>query len=172
MAQRFDDTPMDQDALDETVADVVLEESLDRVDTQPTSKTPKPQTHESPDGVEFDPEAHYSNIRNKQSVRKVVTSDGGQVVVSAILAATGIAVGIYAAFIQTRFWLITAGVICPATLIYAFMRWRLWLGQAPYLYRLLTSLGEDADHLLDRHREKMVAKGRLPSDEDLPEPER
>jgi len=172
MAQRFDDTPMDQDALDETVADVQLEESLDRVDTQPADNAPRAQNIESPDGIEYDPEAHYTNIRNKQTVRKVVTSDGGQFVVAVALAAIGLAVGIYAGFIQTRFWLITAGIVCPVTLIYAFARWRLWLGQAPYLYRLLTSLGEDADDLLAQHRQKMIAKGRLPSDDDLPEPER
>lgn len=167
---KLDDTPQDQDALEETVADVVLDESLDRVDKAPVPT--RARTLESPDGIEYDPEAHYQNIRNKQTVRKVMTSDGGQFVASLLLAATGLAVGIYAAFNHTRGVLITAAVVCPPTLIYAFLRWRLWLGQAPYLYRLLTSLGEDADHILDQHREKMIAKGRLPGDDDLPEPER
>ncbi len=163
----LDDTPVDQSALDETVADVVLDESLDRVDNEPAPQTPRQSTLESPDETEYDPEAHYSNIRNKQSVRKAVTSDGGQFILAVVLAAIGIAIAIYAAFVQTRPVIITAAVVCPPTLFYAAFRWRLWLGQAPYLYRLLTSLGEDADDLLESHREKMVRKGKLPGDEDI-----
>lgn len=167
----LDDTPIDQSALDETVADVVLDESLDRVDPVSAPKdVPRPSTLESPDEAEYDPEAHYSNIRNKQSVRKVMTSDGGQFVVALVLAAIGVAVAIYAAFIQTRPAIIVAAVVCPPTLFYAMFRWRLWLGQAPYLYRLLTSLGEDADDLLESHREKMIRRGKLPTDDELPDP--
>jgi hypothetical protein len=171
MSRGLDDTPVDQAALDETVTDVELDESLDRVDTQPDPTAKKPDAPESPDDTEYDPEAHYTNIRNKQSVRKVVSSDGGQFVIGVVLAFVGVAVGIYAAVLQTKFWIITAVIVCPPTLIYAFMRWRMWLGQAPYLYRLLTSLGEDADDLLETHRQKMISRGRLPSDDDLPDPD-
>ncbi|MBX3322879.1 MAG: hypothetical protein KF757_07810 [Phycisphaeraceae bacterium] len=159
MADRKQENSIDEAALDETVVDVTLEESLDQVDT-----APKQSTAVSPDEVEFDPEAHTFNVRNKQSIKKVVASDGGQLVLALVAALVGIAVGIYATFIRTTPWLIAAGVVTPATLIYAFARWRLWLGQAPYLYRLLTSLGEDADDLLEGHRQKLVQKGKLPSD--------
>ncbi len=160
MADRKQETSIDEAALDETVVDVTLEESLDQVDAAPK----QPTAAVSPDEVEFDPEAHTFNVRNKQSIKKVVASDGGQLVFALLAALVGIAIGIYAAFIRTTPWLIAAGVVTPATLIYAFARWRLWLGQAPYLYRLLTSLGEDADDLLEGHRQKLVQKGRLPSD--------
>lgn len=162
-----DDTSVDEAALDETVADVELDRSLDHVDPRPAS-TPGPPTEaavQSPDEIEFDPEAHYFNVRDKQTIRKAVTSDGGQLILAFVAGCTGLAVAIYAAFIQTRPWIITAAVVTPPALVYAFIRWRLWLGRAPYLYRLLTSLGEDADDLLESHRQKLIAKGKLPSDE-------
>lgn len=159
-----DDTAIDESALDETVADVELKEALDHVETGPTAKPAQP---DSPDEAEFDPEAHYYNVRNKQTIKKVVLSDGGQLVLALLAGGTGLAVAIYAAFIHTRYWIITAAVITPPSLVYAFIRWRLWLGHAPYLYRLLTSLGEDADDLLEAHRQKLISKGKLPSDEGL-----
>ncbi|RMH13063.1 MAG: hypothetical protein D6695_05105 [Planctomycetota bacterium] len=161
-----DDTSVDESALEETVADVELDQSLDQVDSGPAPQTQAPQ---SPDEVEFDPEAHHYNVRNKQSIRKVVVSDGGQLVIALVLASIGIGLGIYAAFNQTRTWIIAAAVITPPSLVFAFIRWRLWLGHAPYLYRLLTSLGEDADDLLEAHRQKLISKGRLPSDETMDE---
>lgn len=171
MTERKGDTSIDEAALDETVADVELAESLDQVEraSAPPAQAARaasparPSSMSSPDG-DFDPEAHIYNVRNKQSIKKVVASDGGQFVLSVLAALVGVGVGIYAAFLQTTEWVVAACIITPASLIYAAIRWRLWLGQAPYLYRLLTSLGEDADDLLDSHRQKMVRKGRLPSD--------
>ena len=80
MGLGLDDTPEDQSALEETVTDVELEESLDRVDNQPAPTGGKADAPVSPDDAEYDPEAHYTNIRNTLSVRKVMTSDGGQFV--------------------------------------------------------------------------------------------
>ncbi|MCL4221655.1 MAG: hypothetical protein KJZ65_09825 [Phycisphaerales bacterium] len=162
-----DDTSIDESALDETVADVELEQSLDHVETRaakPGSPQPAPAA-QAPDDIEFDPEAHYFNVRDKQTIRKAVTSDGGQLILAFLAGCVGLAVAIYAAFIQTRPWIIAAAVVTPPSLVYAFIRWRLWLGRAPYLYRLLTSLGENADDLLESHRQKLIAKGKLPSDD-------
>lgn len=159
-----DDTSFDESALDETVADVELEEALDHVEAASASQ---PTQAEAPDEADFDPEAHSYNVRNKQTIRKVVLSDGGQLVIALLTGGVGIAMGIYAAFIQTRPWIIAAAVFAPLSLTYAFIRWRLWLGHAPYLYRLLTSLGEDADEILEAHRQRLIAKGKLPSDEGL-----
>ncbi|KAA0214552.1 MAG: hypothetical protein DYG94_10485 [Leptolyngbya sp. PLA3] len=164
-----DDTSVDESALDETVADVELDRSLDHVEARPAgagAATPGPAAPiQTPDEIEFDPEAHYFNVRDKQTIRKAVTSDGGQLILAFLAGCIGLAVAIYAAFIQTRPWIIAAAVIAPPALVYAFIRWRLWLGHAPYLYRLLTSLGEDADDLLESHRQKLIAKGKLPSDD-------
>ncbi|GAB4382543.1 MAG: hypothetical protein Kow0022_00280 [Phycisphaerales bacterium] len=159
-----DDTSFDESALDETVADVELEEALDHVDAAPASQPTGP---DAPDAADFDPEAHYYNVRNKQTIRKVVLSDGGQLVIALLTGSAGVAIAIYAAFIQTRPWIIAAAFVTPLSLAYAFIRWRLWLGHAPYLYRLLTSLGEDADDILEAHRHRLIAKGKLPSDEGL-----
>lgn len=162
-----DDTSIDESALDETVADVELEQSLDHVEARsakPGAAQPAPAT-QAPDDIEFDPEAHYFNVRDKQTIRKAVTSDGGQLILAFLAGCVGLAVAIYAAFIQTRPWIIAAAVVTPPALVYAFIRWRLWLGRAPYLYRLLTSLGENADDLLESHRQKLIAKGKLPSDD-------
>lgn len=159
-----DDTSVDESALEETVADVELEEALDHVEQGPAAQQ-RPAQPPSPDEAEFDPEAHYFNVRDKQTIRKVVTSDGGQLILAFVAGGIGLALAIYAGFIQTREWIIAAAVVTPPTLVYAFIRWRLWLGRAPYLYRLLTSLGEDADDLLEAHRQKLISKGKLPSDE-------
>ncbi len=162
-----DDTSVDEAALDETVADVELDRALDHVEARPgkPGAAPAAAAVQAPDEIEFDPEAHYFNVRDKQSIRKAVTSDGGQLILAFLAGCIGLAVAIYAAFIQTRPWIITAAVVTPPALVYAFIRWRLWLGRAPYLYRLLTSLGEDADDLLESHRQKLIAKGKLPSDD-------
>jgi hypothetical protein len=164
MAERKSDTSIDEAALDDTVVDVELDESLDQVAVGPKTGAPNSPPAPASDEAEFDPEAHTFNVRNKQSIKKVVASDGGQLVLALVAALVGIAIGIYAGILRTTPWLIAGGIVTPVTLIYAFARWRLWLGQAPYLYRLLTSLGEDADDLLEQHRRKMVRKGRLPSD--------
>lgn len=160
-----DDTSVDESALDETVADVELEQSLDHVQTTKPGAKPAAPAASTPDDIQFDPEAHYFNVRDKQTIRKAVTSDGGQLILAFLAGCIGLAVAIYAGFIQTRAWIIAAAVITPPALAYAFIRWRLWLGHAPYLYRLLTSLGEDADDLLESHRQKLIAKGKLPSDD-------
>ena len=64
----------------------------------------------------------------------------------------------------TQPWLIAAGVVAPPALIWFFLRWKRWLAGAPYAYRLLTSLGEDADNLLEERRQKMLREGMDPGE--------
>ena len=70
-----------------------------------------------------------------------------------------------AATIRTQAWYIAAGVIAPPSLLWFFFKWKKWLAGAPYAYRLLTSLGEDADNLLDERRQKMLRQGIDPDEE-------
>ena len=44
--------------------------------------------------------------------------------------------------------LVVAGFFCAASGILLWVFWRSWLNGLPYCYRLLTSLGEDAENLL------------------------
>ncbi|MCC5821746.1 MAG: hypothetical protein LAT64_00495 [Phycisphaerales bacterium] len=44
--------------------------------------------------------------------------------------------------------MIVAGFFCGASAIFLWVFWRSWLDGFPYFYRLLTSLGEDAENLL------------------------
>jgi len=40
-------------------------------------------------------------------------------------------------------------VLSVVCVVWAALRWRLWLASAPYFYRLMSSLGEDAENLLE-----------------------
>ncbi len=145
-----DETALDETALDETVADVELEESLDQVE---------PESETAPDEVEligFDPEAGQTRIGGRSTLAGHLTSDVGMFIIGLIVAMAGLSVLIYAIFNQTQTNLIIAGIVSPPTLIWAFVKWRRWLGGAPYVYRLLLSLNEKeaAEEALEIHREK------------------
>lgn len=153
-------------ALEDTVADVELGESLDRIDQ------PAPGDHDAElEGGEkllegFDPEAHHINVsKRRRAIRKQITSEGGKFVVGLILMGAALGVVAWAIAYQTRESLIVAGVVGPPALGWFAFRWKRWLAGAPYAYRLLTSLGEDADNLLDERRQRMLKKGRAPEDE-------
>lgn len=164
----MDDTGLSEtdEALEDTVADVELGESLDRID--PTA----PADHDAElEGGEkllegFDPEAHHVNVsRRRRAIRKQITSEGGMFVIGLVLMAVALGVVAWAIAYQTRESLIVAGVVGPPALLWFFFRWKKWLAGAPYVYRLLTSLGEDADNLLDERRQRMLKKGRAVEDE-------
>lgn len=140
---------LDDTALDETVADVELEESLDHVE-------PESEAIDESDLVGFDPEAGQSRIGGRSTLAGHLTSDAGMFVIGLTVAMVGLSVLIFAAFNRTTTNLIIAGVVSPPTLIWAFVKWRRWLGGAPYVYRLLLSLDEKeaAEEALEIHREK------------------
>jgi hypothetical protein len=55
-------------------------------------------------------------------------------------------------------YIIPAAIFAPIAFWYMRVRWRRWLGSAPYFYRLMTSLGEDAENILVDHEEKKRQK--------------
>jgi len=142
------------DAMEETVADVELEDSLD---------DDSPMDHE--DELElgerllagFDPEAHHQNIRDRQTIKKQVMSEGGQFVLGLVVLALGLGVLALAATIRSTEWYVIAGLVAPPALLWFFLRWKRWLAGAPYAYRLLTSLGEDAENILSEDQKRAMS---------------
>lgn len=150
-AESVHDHDDDPDALEDTVADVDLDESLDHVDSIAEQA---PEDEEELGG--FDPEAGRTRIGGRVSISGHLTSDAGMFVIGVVAATVGLSVLIFALVNRTPVNLVIAGVISPPTLIWAFVKWRRWLGGAPYVYRMLLSLKEDeaADEVLVKHREK------------------
>ncbi len=109
-----------------------------------------------------DPESLTINVRQRRRrIRKQIFNAGSQLVLGLIIAVISLALIILAATIQTRPYVIAACVIAPPALVFLAVSWRKWLGNAPYIYRLLTSLGEDADNILeDRVRKHRQAQAR------------
>ena len=101
----------------------------------------------------LDPEAHVHNTRvfrrkARRRVRKHLISEGAQFIYG-LLVLTGTAGLIaLATTIQSVLLITTALIISPLVLGYAVVSWKRWLRGAPYVYRLLTSLGEDAENLV------------------------
>ncbi len=161
------DTGVDLDetnaALEDTVADVELDEALDEIEAPAGD-----HDAELEDGGKllegFDPEAHHVNVSQQRSVKRAIKSEGGQFVIGLLVFALALGVLALAATIRTQPWLIAAGVVAPPALIWFFLRWKRWLAGAPYAYRLLTSLGEDADNLLEERRQKMLREGMDPGE--------
>jgi len=140
----------DDDGLEETVADVELDESLDQIEPEAV-----PQALDADLG-EFDPEAGQSRIGGRQGLTGQIMSEAGLFVLGLLAAMVGTSLLIYALVMRTPATLIAAGVVCPPTLIWAFLKWRRWLGNAPYVYRLLLSLNEKeaAAEAIEAHRER------------------
>lgn len=162
MTDPFYDTPDDPDALEETVADVELEEVLDRVEPE-TGPTPAKAHAEEEDLGGFDPEAGQTRIGGRTTITGHITSEAGLFVIGLMVALAGSSVLIYALVMQTTRSLIIAGIVAPPALIWAFLKWRRWLGGAPYFYRLLLSLNEReaAEEIMAEHQErqqKRIAK--------------
>jgi len=155
-------------ALEDTVAEVVLDESLEAIEA-PAARA---GDHESElEGGRlllegFDPEAHHVNVSQRKTIRRQLTSEGGQFVLGLLVMTGALGVAAWAIAYQSRESLIVAGVVAPPALLWFFLRWRKWLAGAPYAYRLLTSLGEDADNILDERRQRRLRKGVPVDDED------
>lgn len=151
MRDERDDIPMDDDGLEDTVADVELDELLDSVET-----VAEPDDLGDEALGEYDPERGQSRIGGRNRIAGQLLSESGLFVFGAIAALVGLAVLIYALVMQTVPSLIAAAVICPPTMIWGFFKWRRWLGSAPYFYRMLMTLNEKeaAVEALEQHQER------------------
>lgn len=106
-----------------------------------------------------DPEAKISSVADRRSlVRKQMLSSGGQFVMGIVMMFVGLGLVIMAITNPVLNYIIPAAVVAPISIWYMRVRWRRWLGSAPYFYRLLTSLGEDAENILVDHETKQRQK--------------
>lgn len=110
-----------------------------------------------------DPEAKVTRIADRRGVmRKHARSEGAQFVYGLVVLAAALGAVALAATIRTTPFIVVAGVVFPVGVWWFRSRWRRWLGAAPYAYRLMSSLGEDAENILvekeRREREKYVRK--------------
>ncbi|MEM1184924.1 MAG: hypothetical protein AAGI53_07960 [Planctomycetota bacterium] len=147
-------------ALDDTVADVDVDEALTGADADALEDEDPRHVAYDEDDPGFDPEAGRGSIANKTSISGAVLNESGLFILGAIAALAGLTSVIFAVFMQSRPYIIAAIVIAPPAFIWFILRWRKWLGRAPYLYRLLSSLGEreDAEDVLEQHVQKKEAK--------------
>lgn len=130
----------DESSLADTAVDIRLEDALDAM----------PGTAEEADAgetgalaAEYDPEAGHSNVRERRAkITEALTSNASLFVMGAVAALAGVGSIIFAVTMQTRPYLIAAGVIAPPSFVFFFLRWRRWMDSAPYIYRLLRELGE------------------------------
>lgn len=106
-----------------------------------------------------DPEANISRISDRRGVvRRKAKSEGAQFVYGLVVLAASLGAVSLAATIRTMPFIVTAAVVFPIGLLWFRSRWRRWLGAAPYAYRLMSSLGEDAENILVAKEEKERAK--------------
>ena len=104
-----------------------------------------------------DPEAKFSNVSDHRSlVRKQMLSAGGQFVMGILMMFLGLGLIIMAITNPVLQYIIPAAIVAPIAFWYMRVRWRRWLGSAPYFYRLMTSLGEDAENILVDRRHRMT----------------
>ena len=118
--------------------------------------------HEDPDAVWVlgnDPEAKLSSVADRRNlIRKQMLSSGGQFVLGLLMMFIAIGLIIMSITNPIKLYIIPAAICAPVSFWYMQVRWQRWLGSAPYFYRLLTSLGEDADNILIEHEHKQRRK--------------
>jgi len=106
-----------------------------------------------------DPEAKLGSVADRRNlIHKQMLSTGGQFVVGLIMIFISLGVTIMAITNPEPKYIISAAIIAPISIFYMRARWQRWLGSAPYLYRLMSSLGEDAENILVDHEEKKRQK--------------
>lgn len=126
-------TPPLLDDPDETVAEVEVEEILDRP-AEPGDEPPG----------ELDPEAGRGSVASKSvAIREAVGTPFGRLLLALPLALAGIALAIMAATHQTWPYIAAAAVVAPVGMWLVHRRYQDWLGHRRYIYRLLETLGED-----------------------------
>lgn len=102
-----------------------------------------------------DPEAKFSSVADRRNkIRKQMLSTGGQFVMGIFMMFIALGITIMAITNPELKYIIPAGIITPISALYMRARWRRWLGSAPYFYRLMSSLGEDAENILIDREEK------------------
>lgn len=110
-----------------------------------------------------DPEAKLGSVADRRNlIHKQMLSTGGQFVVGLIMMFIALGVTIMAITNPVLIYIIPAAIIAPISIFYMRARWQRWLGSAPYFYRLMSSLGEDAENILvdreTKQRKKFVDK--------------
>jgi len=106
-----------------------------------------------------DPEAKFSSVADRRNlIHKQMLSTGGQFVVGLLMLFIALGITIMAITNPVKMYIIPAVIIAPISLWYMKIRWRRWLGSAPYFYRLMSSLGEDAENILVDHEHKQRQK--------------
>lgn len=86
--------------------------------------------------------------RSRRGVARAMVGPGARFVYALLLMASVLGVMGLAASWRNAEVLMVAGIFCAASGILLWVFWRSWLDGLPYCYRLLTSLGEDAENLL------------------------
>lgn len=98
-------------------------------------------------------------MARQSEIKKQISSAGGQFVIGLLVwLITVAAIILGATNWKNNAYLIPAAVITPIGLWYSFSRWKRWIGTAPYCYRLMSSLGEDAENLRAEHAMKQMRK--------------
>ncbi|MBL4698123.1 MAG: hypothetical protein JKX70_04750 [Phycisphaerales bacterium] len=131
--------------------------------SRPEEEEPDPEFDpDDPDSVWIlgnDPEAKISSVADRRNlIHKQMLSTGGQFVMGVLMMFIALGLTIMAITNPVLKFIIPAAIIAPISLWYMRTRWRRWLGSAPYFYRLMSSLGEDAENILVEHEEKKRAK--------------
>lgn len=102
-----------------------------------------------------DPEAQISRISdNRAAMKRQLKSEGAQFVYGLLMLAGGLGSLALAATIQTLPFIVIACIVFPLSVFWFRNKWGRWLGTAPYCYKLLTSLGEDAENVREAHEQK------------------
>jgi flagellar biosynthesis component FlhA len=106
-----------------------------------------------------DPEADITRISdNRAAIKRQLKSEGAQFVYGLLMLAGALGSLALALTIQTIPFIAIACVACPVGMWWFRARWKRWLGTAPYCYKLLTSLGEDAENVREAHENKQRQK--------------
>ncbi len=131
----------------------------------PRHDEPDPEPEFDPDDPDSvwilgnDPEAKISSVADRRNlIHKQMLSTGGQFVLGLVMMFVALGVTIMAITNPELEYIIPAAIIAPISFWYMKVRWRRWLGSAPYFYRLMSSLGEDAENILVNHEEKKREK--------------
>jgi len=131
--------------------------------SRPEDEEPEVQFDpDDPDSVWIlgnDPEAKFSSVADRRNlIRKQMLSSGGQFIAGLIMMFVALGITIMAITNPVKMYIIPAAIITPISLWYMKVRWHRWLGSAPYFYRLMSSLGEDAENILVDREEKQRKK--------------
>ena len=95
---------------------------------------------------QVDPESGYHGYHRKITVRKAVSTSFGQLIFATLATLLGVALVIMAATVQTLPWIIAASVVFIPSAFLLRSRYKRWIKNRTYLFRLCQSLGEDVSN--------------------------